>query len=103
MGECVAFRQCINSKAKRFETKYKKSSPAMIEGLLDRKLSIEELLMMKIPAPNSLEQCRVSTLDQNTELQKTALMSKYPDGIYREEKKSGLVMPTERFLIFLWM
>jgi hypothetical protein len=59
VGECVAFRQCINSKAKRFETKYKKSSPAMIEGLLDRKLSIEELLMMKIPAPNSLEQCHI--------------------------------------------
>jgi len=35
---------------------------------------------------------RVSTLDQNTELQKTALMSKYPDGIYREEKKSGFAM-----------
>jgi len=50
VDECVAFRQCINSKAKRFETKYKKSSPAMIEGLIDRKLSIEELLMMKIPA-----------------------------------------------------
>jgi hypothetical protein len=62
VGECVAFRQCINSKAKRFETKYKKSSPAMIEGLLDRKLSIEELLMMKIPAPNSLEQCRKNVI-----------------------------------------
>jgi DNA invertase Pin-like site-specific DNA recombinase len=35
---------------------------------------------------------RVSTLDQNTELQKTALMSKYPDGVYREEKRSGLAM-----------
>lgn len=32
---------------------------------------------------------RVSTLDQNTELQKTALMSKYPEGVYREEKVSG--------------
>jgi hypothetical protein len=48
VGECVAFRECINPEAKRFETKYKKSSPAMIEGLIDRLLTIEELLMTKI-------------------------------------------------------
>ena len=49
VGECVAFRECINPEAKRFETKYKKSSPAMIEGLIDRLLTIEELLMTKVP------------------------------------------------------
>lgn len=32
---------------------------------------------------------RVSTLDQNTDLQKTALQTRYPNGVYREEKKSG--------------
>lgn len=32
---------------------------------------------------------RVSTLDQNTDLQKKALLGAYPDGIYLEEKKSG--------------
>ena len=65
VGECVAFRQCINSKAKRFETKYKKSSPAMIEGLIDRRLSIEELLMMKIPATKCLEQCLKEQIANN--------------------------------------
>ena len=35
---------------------------------------------------------RVSTLDQNTDLQKRSLISKYPDAVYREEKKSGLAM-----------
>ena len=49
VGECAAFRECINPEAKRFETKYKKSSPAMIEGLIDRLLTIEELLMTKVP------------------------------------------------------
>ena len=32
---------------------------------------------------------RVSTLDQNTDLQKIALKKRYPEGTYREEKKSG--------------
>lgn len=35
---------------------------------------------------------RVSTLDQNTELQKTALMLKYPNAKYIEEKKSGTTL-----------
>jgi hypothetical protein len=47
VNECVAFRKCINPEAKRFETKYDKFSPAMVEGLIDRRLTIEELLMMK--------------------------------------------------------
>ena len=42
------FRECCNENAKRFETKYIKRSPAMVEGLLDEILSIEELLMMRI-------------------------------------------------------
>lgn len=50
VNECIAFRKCINYEAKRFETKYNKSTPAMIEGLIDRRLTIEELLMMKIPS-----------------------------------------------------
>ena len=32
---------------------------------------------------------RVSTLDQNTDLQEKALMGSYPQGTYRQEKKSG--------------
>ena len=40
-------RECINQDAKRFETKYKKSSPALIENLVDRIFSIEELLMLR--------------------------------------------------------
>jgi hypothetical protein len=49
VDEIVAFRECINPKAKRFEVKYKKFSPAMIEGLTDKRLTFEELLMWKIP------------------------------------------------------
>ena len=47
--ENVAFRQCINPAAKRFEVKYKKFSPAMLEGLTDRCLTLEELLMRRVP------------------------------------------------------
>ena len=50
LSECAAFREYINPKAKRFEIKYKKFSPAMLEGLIDRLFTIEELLMIKIPA-----------------------------------------------------
>ncbi|WP_041277512.1 recombinase family protein [Desulfotalea psychrophila] len=32
---------------------------------------------------------RVSTTDQDTGLQKQKLQAKYPEGVYREEKKSG--------------
>ena len=42
-------RECINQEAKRFEIKYKKSSQAMIENLVDRIFSIEELLMLRFP------------------------------------------------------
>lgn len=49
VNECLAFRECINPDAKRFQTKYKKNSPAMVEGLLDRMLTLEELLMWRVP------------------------------------------------------
>jgi IS1 family transposase len=44
-----AFRQCINPNAKRFEVKYKQYSPAMLEGFTDRCLTLEELLMWRVP------------------------------------------------------
>jgi hypothetical protein len=44
-----AFRQCINPHAKRFEVKYKPYSPAMLEGFTDRCLTLEELLMWRVP------------------------------------------------------
>ena len=44
-----AFRQCFNPHAKRFEVKYKKYSPAMLEGFTDRCLTLEELLMWRVP------------------------------------------------------
>jgi len=44
-----AFRQWINPHAKRFEVKYKKYSPAMLEGFTDRCLTLEELLMWRVP------------------------------------------------------
>ena len=49
--ENVAFRQCINPAANRFEVKYKKFSPAMLEGLTDRCLTLEELFMRRVPRP----------------------------------------------------
>jgi len=42
-------QECINPDAKRFETKYKKVSPAMKENRVDHILSIEELLMLRSP------------------------------------------------------
>lgn len=42
-------RKCIKQDAKRFETKYKKSSSAMIENLVNRIFSIKELLMLRSP------------------------------------------------------
>ena len=41
------FKIMINPNAKRFETKYKKVSPAMKQGLVKRIYTLEELLMMK--------------------------------------------------------
>ncbi len=49
VDENWAFRQCINPNAKRFEVKYKKYSPAMLEGFADHCLSLEELLMWRVP------------------------------------------------------
>ena len=49
VDENRAFRQCLNPNAKRFEVKYKKYSPAMVEGLTDHCLTIEELLMWRTP------------------------------------------------------
>ncbi len=53
VDEIVAFRQCINPDADRFEVKYKKFSPAMVEGLIDKRLTMEELLMLKKPKAKS--------------------------------------------------
>jgi len=47
--ENESFRELINPNAKLFEPKYKKVSPAMKEGILDRILTLEELLMMRVP------------------------------------------------------
>lgn len=44
-----AFRQCINPHAQRFEVKYKQYSPAMLEGFTDHCLTLEELLMWRVP------------------------------------------------------
>ena len=49
VDENMAFRQCIHPNAKRFEVKYKKYSPAMLEGFTDRCLTLEELLMWRVP------------------------------------------------------
>jgi IS1 family transposase len=49
VDENRAFRQCINPHAKRFEVKYKKYSPAMLEGFADHCLTLEELLMWRVP------------------------------------------------------
>ena len=47
VDEAAAFRECSNPSAKKFETKYRKVAPAMLEGITDRRLSLEELLMMR--------------------------------------------------------
>jgi hypothetical protein len=49
VDEIVAFRECVNPNANRFEVKYKKFSPAMVEGLTNKRFTMEELLMWKIP------------------------------------------------------
>ena len=48
--ENESFREIINPEAKLFEQKYKKVSPAMKEGILDKILTLEELLMIRIPS-----------------------------------------------------
>jgi IS1 family transposase len=48
VDENLAFRQCIHPNAKRFEVKYKQYSPAMLEGLTDCCLTLEELLMWRV-------------------------------------------------------
>jgi IS1 family transposase len=45
--ENESFRVLINPDAKRFETKYKKVSPPIKQGLVKRIYSLQELLMMK--------------------------------------------------------
>lgn len=45
--ENASFRECCDENASRFEMKYIKRSPAMVEGMTDRILSFEELLMMR--------------------------------------------------------
>ena len=35
---------------------------------------------------------RVSTIDQHTAIQEQALKARYPEGVYREEKKTGATM-----------
>ena len=49
VDENRAFRSCINPHAKRVEVKYKQSSPAMLEGFTDHCLTLEELLMWRVP------------------------------------------------------
>jgi hypothetical protein len=49
VDENLACRQCMNPQAKRFEVKYQKFSPAMLEGFTDRCLTFEELFMWRAP------------------------------------------------------
>ena len=44
-----ALKELINPDAKLFETKYKHKSPAMAEGLIDKILTIKELLCWRPP------------------------------------------------------
>jgi len=50
VDEASAFRECIHPEANRFETKYQRVTSAMVEGILDRRLTLEALLMMKFPS-----------------------------------------------------
>ena len=43
-------KQLINPEAKRFEQKYRHRSPAMAQGLIDRELTIKDLLFVR-PSP----------------------------------------------------
>ncbi len=44
---------------------------------------------------------RVSTLDQNTDMQELALKAAYPDAVYRQEKKSGTTISNREVLNLL--
>jgi hypothetical protein len=44
-----ACRPCINPHAQRFAVKYKPYSPAMREGFTDHCLTLEALLMRRVP------------------------------------------------------
>ena len=44
-----ALKELINPNAVRFETKYRRKSPAMAEGLTDKILTVKELLMTRVP------------------------------------------------------
>lgn len=46
--EIPAFRVCFKKKGKRFEVRYKKRSPAMLEGMVPKILSLQEFLMLRI-------------------------------------------------------
>ena len=50
---------------------------------------------------NIFTYARVSTLDQNTDLQVKALKNAYPDGILRQEKKSGITTRDREMLHLL--
>lgn len=50
INEITAFREIENPAAKRFEAKYRRVTPAMVEGIIEKKLTLEELLMLKFPA-----------------------------------------------------
>lgn len=47
-----ALKEVINLNAERFETKYSKKSPAMAEGLIDKILTVKELLFYRTPKSN---------------------------------------------------
>lgn len=47
---------------------------------------------------NNFLYSRVSTIDQNTDMQKIALEKAYPEGLYFEEKKSGTSMDDREVL-----
>lgn len=47
--ENASLRELINPNAKRFEIKYSKKSPAMAEGLIDKILTVKELLFFRVP------------------------------------------------------
>jgi hypothetical protein len=49
VDENQAFRQCIHPHAKRFEVQYKQYSPAVLEGFTDHCLTLEALLMGRVP------------------------------------------------------
>ena len=49
-----ALKELINPDAKLFETKYRRISPAMAEGLTDKILTVKELLLFRVPKKSIL-------------------------------------------------